>query len=112
MQCLARRLSDPAPEQNPGATPRARSAAGHGLDNQHLLAARYLRIKPLEPPDLVTVHVNIHETAECTGFITQTPGKDRVLTGHSVQQLSNGHGPVGGRSQVGLSADEWLQDTG
>jgi len=104
MQCLARRL-------NPGLTPNTRLAAGHGLDNQDLLAGRNLRIKTLQTPDLIAVHVNIHETAERTGFIPQTPGQHRIFSGYRVQQLSNGHSPVGGRSQIGLSADERLQDT-
>lgn len=104
MQCLARRL-------NPGLTPNTRSATGHGLDYQDLLASRDLRIKTLQTPDLMAVNVNIHETAERAGLITQTPGKHRVLSSHLVQQLSNGHSPVGGRSQIGLSADERLQDT-
>ncbi|BCW47523.1 hypothetical protein StoSoilB5_47070 [Arthrobacter sp. StoSoilB5] len=104
MQRLARRL-------NPGLTPNTRSAAGHGLDNQDLLTGRNLRIKTLQTPDLITVHVNIHETAEGTGFITQTPGQHRIFAGDRVQQLSNGYSAVGGRSQIGLSADERLQDT-
>ncbi|GGJ29885.1 hypothetical protein GCM10010052_28500 [Paenarthrobacter histidinolovorans] len=87
------------------------STAGHGLDNQDLLARRNFRIKTIQTPDLVTVNVNIHETAQRPGFITQTPGQDRIISGHRVQQLSNGHSTVGGRSQIGLSADERLQDT-
>lgn len=103
MQCLARRLIriDPKPL----------SAAGHGLDDQNLLASRDLRIKTFHTPDLITVHVNIHVAAQRPGFITQTPGQHRVVSGYRVQQLSNGHSPVGGRSQIGLSANEGLQDT-
>ena len=78
MQCLARRL-------NPGLTPNARLAACHGLDNQDLLAGHDLRIKTLQTPDLIAVHVYIHETAERSGFITQTPGQHRIISGHRIK---------------------------
>ena len=88
MQRLARRLTMLTHD---GGTPVARhraqsartarsrggipSAAGHRLDDQHLLAWGHFGIQALQAPHLVAVHVDIHEAAQRTGFVPEPPGQ-------------------------------------